>query len=191
MGKTSIERIDYLYKILIAPTTFFILLTWQIGLASFGNIYNLNILEKMGLQSEPKDIIIPFFTANSSSTFLMFSIFFYVIGYLYEHPFMKITSFYFLLLSLFFVASSYIFFIWPAEFDFLAVFINIVLSLILSFALFFDLRKNWKLYLLISILNFPLFINYFTYLRWVLGFVFLNVFIMWIYNKRFTKTKLA
>jgi hypothetical protein len=177
IDEEKVKRLEEVYKTLIAPTTFFILISWQYALATFANIYNLNISFPFTVGEE--SIRVAFHTVLYSVPTLIISIFFYTTGNLFKNSFCKITSLYFLLITLFTVGVNYVTFLLP-------VFIPptpfvIYISFVLSFLLFFSLKRNWMAYLLILILDILLILIFSSNISFVILLSFLNEIIMYAY----------
>ena len=149
----EITRIDTLYKNLIAPTTFFILISFQWGLYVLADIYKLHIPEKLGITPEPTDIILPYFNVITQSLFLAISLFIYTVSYLKEYSFGKIISLYFLLISLFLATNAYLAIITPQQLDILSSPLTLFIPFIISFSLLFNWKKYLTFYIAIFILN--------------------------------------
>jgi hypothetical protein len=184
INEKQITRIDTLYKNLIAPTTFFILISFQWGLYVLADIYKLNISEKLGVTPNSLDVILPYFNVLTQSLFLSISLFIYIISYLKEFSFGKIISLYFLLISLFLATSGYLAILTPKQLEIFLTPLTIFIPFAISFNVLFDWKKHFKFYTIIFILNIILCLIIQTYNFNVFYFSIVNILISYIYHKK-------
>ena len=146
------EKIDYLYKLLIAPVTFFILISWSLYSTVFVNEKFITALESTGFHVEAKDINISVFSTIFNLAFVTISILFYVYGYFFESILNKIFSLYFLLVSFSFNSFTILFgviSILPLEFGLFLPSLIVFIPFLLVLLPFLNIKKYWKFYIIV------------------------------------------
>ena len=187
-NKENSEKLKEIYKILIAPTTFFTLISYQVFSKYFSEEYK-EILKEIGLELSKPDILIPIFMVIVSLTFLTISIFSFLVGTSRKKPFANATALYFLLLTFSFFGLSKLWALLPSFPFSVALLISLIffIPLVFSFHLLLKIQKFWKFYILVFFVNLLIvsLIDELLYLQLVIFILVLNILIVYIKYKNY------